>query len=510
MEMHKNFLPPKEGRGSSDISYQGMSIDAMIHEFMVKENVPGLSMAIVQAPYIPRIVGYGLSDIYQKKLASTKTIWAIGPISQGFTAIAILQLCEQGKLELSDKISQHLKELPAAWNDITVLQLLQHASGIPDYRIQKGFDITQEYQSADLLNDVRDTNLLFAPGSEVHLSATNFLLLAQIVETLSQMPYQEFVKKNQIQALGLNQTFFVGELASLKQESLTLETPKHREFLNTQKLIDPTENAQGYDQKIAEVKINFKSAALKGFGDIWSSAENISIWDIALAGSILVKNAKYRDVIFKPTVLANGKVIPAMAGWQFPHHHGLMEIKGSTEGFSALLSRFTDPEELVCVTLLANKEGLDLTNLARRIASVYGKELSSGLNESELYVYESIFSVHETMNRIEEQIKALNIPIFAKFDHARNAEEVQLSLRPTQVIVFGSPAVGTKLMQENQSIAIDLPLKIAVWEDAKGCVWVAFPQMEKVSSKYSGLNKTIIDNMQKLLEQLTRKASNLY
>lgn len=510
MEMHKNFLPPLEGRGSSNISFQGISIDAMIHEFMVKENVPGLSMAIVQAPYIPRIVGYGLSDIHQKKLASTKTVWRIGPISQGFAAIAVLQLCDQNKVRLSDKISTYLKELPAAWHDISILQLLQHSSGIPDYRIQKGFDITEGYQSKDLINNLRDLPLLFAPGLDVHLSATNFLLLAEIVESLSQMPYQEFVKKNQIQALGLRQTFFADELASLKQENLTHESPKHYEFLYNPDLIDPIESAQGYDQNLTQSKINTRSATFKGFADIWSSAENISIWDIALAGSVLVKNAEYKDLLFKPAVLANGKVIPAMAGWQFPHHHGLMEIKGSTEGFSALLSRFTDPAELVCVTILVNKEGLDLTNLARRIASAYGKELSSGLNESELYVYESIFSVNETMTRIETQLKVLNIPIFAKFDHAKNAEEVQLLLRPTQVIVFGSPAVGTKLMQENPSIAIDLPLKIGVWEDAKGCVWVAFPRMDKLTSKYTGLNNEIIDNMEKLLEQITRKVSNFY
>lgn len=82
----------------------------------------------------------------------------------------------------------------------------------------------------------------------------------------------------------------------------------------------------------------------------------------------------------------------------------------------------------------------------------------------------------------------MDIPVFAKFDHQKNAEEVGLDLRPNQVIVFGSPKVGTKLMQENPAISIELPLKISVWEDKNGKVWTSFPQMERLASEY-GLEK---------------------
>ena len=71
---------------------------------------------------------------------------------------------------------------------------------------------------------------------------------------------------------------------------------------------------------------------------------------------------------------------------------------------------------------------------------------------------------------------------------AKNAEEVGLELRPNQVIVFGSPKVGTQLMQENPSISIELPLKISVWEDKNGSVWTTFPQMRVMGAEY-GLDK---------------------
>lgn len=497
---------PESGRGSSQVSHLGKSIDEMIHEVMVQENIPGLALAIVQAPYIPRIIGYGLADLQTKCLASNNTIWAIGPISQIYAAVATMQLVEKGKLNLKDKVANYLKSLPEKWNGITVLQLLQHATGIADYRQQEGYDPSKSYTSEELIALVKNIPLAFNPGTQVAQSATNYLLLADVIEVASGMSYRDFVTKNQIELLGLKQTCFAEDFPKIKQEKLTASQTKHHEFLKSKDYIDPTEKAAGYNQELEPIP----TAVLKGFGDIWASAENVSFWDIALAGSVLIAKPENREVIYAPTTLDNGKVVPAVAGWEFPHHKGLMESKGTITGFSSFLSRFTDQTELVCVTILANKEGLDFTNLARRIASVYGQAMSSGINDNELYAYESIFSAKETMQRIEEELKALKIPIFAKFDHGKNADEVHLDLRPTEVIVFGSPSVGTKLMQANQSISIDLPLKIAVWEDERGRVWAAFPQMDKLTAKYSGLDKGIAGNMQKLLEKIVRKAAKIY
>ena len=97
--------------------------------------------------------------------------------------------------------------------------------------------------------------------------------------------------------------------------------------------------------------------------------------------------------------------------------------------------------------------------------------MGTGANDNLLYTYESQFSVPETMTRIEQTLHTMGVPVFAKFDHGKNAEEVGLQLLPNQVIVFGSPKVGTKLMQDNPSISIELPLKISVWEDKNGSVW---------------------------------------
>ena len=98
-----------------------------------------------------------------------------------------------------------------------------------------------------------------------------------------------------------------------------------------------------------------------------------------------------------------------------------MDIKGSVHGYSSFLSRFTDASELVCVTLMCNKEGVDFTNLGRRIAGAYGDLLSTGYDDNRLYLLEGQFPAAETVSRLESALKDRGIPVFAKFDHGQNA-----------------------------------------------------------------------------------------
>lgn len=511
MKKYANQLP-ESGRGNVRVACQGESIDQMIYDFMEEQGIPGLTLAIVQAPYIPRVVGYGVTDIENGNLASVRTLWPIGPISQGFAAVAVIQLYEKGKLDIHAPIGKYLKGVPEEWKDITVYQLMQHSTGIADYREQKEFDPSKAYTPAQLIATVKAIPLAFQPGTDVRQSATNFLLLTSVIEVTSKMSYQDFVKKNQMDYLGLKDICFGEDLPKIKQENVSVGNV-HQIFKSDKAYINAAETTTGYQDKEGKlVKVTaLNGAAMKGFSDIWASAENVSHWDIALAGSVLIAKPENRTLIYAPTKLANGKVVPAIAGWQFYRHKGLMDIKGSIPGHSAYLSRFTDPSELVCVTLLANKEGVDFTNLARRIAAAFdNNKLDSGVDGNLLYAYESQFSVAETMIRLEQNIKAMGIPVFAKFDHGKNAEEVGLELRPTQVIVFGSPQVGTKLMQDNPAISIELPLKISVWEDKNGSVWIAFPQMAQMAANYNMQDSPIIGKMQSLLESLVIKAANVY
>lgn len=86
----------------------------------------------------------------------------------------------------------------------------------------------------------------------------------------------------------------------------------------------------------------------------------------------------------------------------------------------------------------------------------------------------SAYSVEETVSRFEAALKAHNVTLFAKIDHAAAAAEAGMTLRPTLLLMFGSPRAGTPLMQLNQEIGLDLPMKALIWQDADGKAWLSF------------------------------------
>lgn len=507
--MFKKEIKPKKMRGSADVSYLGKSVDKIIWEFMSEKQIDGLSLAIVQAPYIPRVIGYGFSDLGQKRLASANTMWPAGPVSQAYTAVAVMQLHEDSKLNINDSIGKYLSDIPTIWKEVTIIDLVRHASGIVDYRLVESFDVFKSWKFEELIDLVGNKQLNFVHGTDVEQSATNFLLLTEIIERVSGKSYHDFVTERQIEFLGLKHTGFAEDLEKFNHEDVSLTENIHKYFKSDKSYIDPIEYAVSYDSEGTKIPV-IQSSALKGFSDIWASAQDISFWDIALAGSVLIHELENRALVYEPWTLPNGKVIPAVAGWQFYHHKGLMDIKGTINGYSTFLSRFTDTEELVCVTLMANKEGIDFTNLARRIAGAFGDLLSTNYNDNKLYLVEGQFSVDEMVSRLELELEKRKVSLFAKFDHAQNAKEVGLELRPTTVLVFGSPKVGTNLMKEDQSISLELPLRISIWEDELGSTWLAFPHIKNLVEEYNISDNSIAYSMQKLLEDIAYKVANIY
>jgi uncharacterized protein (DUF302 family) len=91
-----------------------------------------------------------------------------------------------------------------------------------------------------------------------------------------------------------------------------------------------------------------------------------------------------------------------------------------------------------------------------------------------LTTIQSSFSPKDTMNRLEAAVQAKGLTVFARIDHAAGATAAGLSLRPTEVLIFGNAKGGTPLMDEVQTIGLDLPLKALVWQDAAGDTWLSY------------------------------------
>ena len=106
----------------------------------------------------------------------------------------------------------------------------------------------------------------------------------------------------------------------------------------------------------------------------------------------------------------------------------------------------------------------------------------------------SSHSVDQTVDRLKSILQSKGVTLFALIDHSREAEKVGLKMRPTKLLIFGSPKAGTPLMLAASSIAIDLPLKVLVWEDGAGKVWVSYNSPEYLSERH-GLPQALIPNI---------------
>lgn len=507
------LMPAHAQRGNPRMQFEGETIDEMIEQFMTEHQIPGMTLAIVQAPYIPRAVGYGMSDVSRELLASPNTLWNIGQMTRAFTAVAIVQLLEDGKLKLEDPVGKMLPDLPSAWQGITVKQLMAHVSGLPDYTKRENFDPAREYQPKEIIALVKDSQLLFPSGTQAADSATDFFLLGLVVEKASGMSYEAFVTKNQIERLGLKNTMFASDFAKLKREAVEKNEMKHKQFLVERPYIDPTEVAVGYvsdDDKMVPVKPNSQSAWL-GNGSVFASATDISLWDIGLAGGLLIKDKANRSLIYGPVLLNDGSVLPANCGWRFPAHKGLMDIEGHVPGFSTYLSRFTDKSELVCVTLCANKDGVDLSGLARKIAGAYNRKLGPPVGPKVMTCRESCYPVKVTMDRMESFLRKNEVGIIARVDHAAAAKTKNLEMSPAEVLIFGDPAMGTPLMLSQQSMALDLPLRVMVWQEADGTVWAGHHDVFELARQHDVIDQDqLIRAINKRLESALRYATAPY
>ena len=116
----------------------------------------------------------------------------------------------------------------------------------------------------------------------------------------------------------------------------------------------------------------------------------------------------------------------------------------------------------------------------------------------------------ETMNRLGAAVRAKGMTVFAQIDHAAGAEAVGLPLRPTEVLVFGNARSGTPLMQSNQTMGIDLPLKVLVWQDEGGVTWLSYNDPDWLARRH-GLDdqlRQLIGAMKGVITAVVEAASS--
>jgi uncharacterized protein (DUF302 family) len=120
----------------------------------------------------------------------------------------------------------------------------------------------------------------------------------------------------------------------------------------------------------------------------------------------------------------------------------------------------------------------------------------------------SAHSVTETLDRLEKAVTEKGMTVFARIDHVEGAAKAGMPLRPTELLIFGNPKVGTLLMQSNQSAGIDLPLKALAWQDRNGDVWLVYNEPGYLASRHQIIDRDpVIEKMRKAMQAFSGTAT---
>jgi len=202
-------------------SDQTKRIAADVMAILHDSTAPGASIAIAKDGHIVYSHAYGLRNREQRLPATVDTHYEIGSITKQFTAAAILQLQEEGKLRIDDKVATYLPDAPHA-AEVTLRQLLSHTSGLPEYLDAMDADhmIGKPASFDQLMAHIAGKPLDFAPGSHWAYSNTGYAMLGRIIELLSHESFRHYVQNHLLDPAGMTQTFTVGDETHLPDMAL--------------------------------------------------------------------------------------------------------------------------------------------------------------------------------------------------------------------------------------------------------------------------------------------------
>lgn len=286
--------------------------------------------------------GYGMADQARQLLNTPQTRFRLGSVTKPFTALAILQLQAQGKLNVQDLICHYLPACPAAWQTITLHQLLTHTAGIPDIeRLPEYAQIkTSSMTPAQTIALFQDKPLTFPPGTQWDYSSSGYILLGVIIEQVSGQSYEAFLQEHIFTPLEMRNTGYEHDPASLATG-----------YANATTVADPI-----------DMSIPFAA------GGLYSTVEDLYRWEQALATDALLPQTLL-DMLFTPyAAIPQSNGASYGYGWVISEveGHRMVGHNGGIDGFVASLNRF--PEDGVTIILLSNRQDLNPNAITQSIA----------------------------------------------------------------------------------------------------------------------------------------------
>jgi CubicO group peptidase (beta-lactamase class C family) len=317
--------------------------DEIVNAYVKQAKFSG-SVLIAKGGKVVLSKGYGMAN-YELEVPNTpQTRFRLGSITKQFTSMAIAQLVERGLVNIEDPITKYLPDFPKETGDkVTVYHLLTHTSGIPSFTNFKDYQQIKmnPFSGEKLIAWLKDKPLEFTPGEKFNYNNSGYFLLGYMIEKVSGKSYEQYLKENIFEPLGMKNTGYDHNKEIMKNRAAGY-TAKGKEI----------ENAEFIDMTVPG-----------GAGALYSTAEDLYLWDRALYTEKLVKKSTLEKIYtpFKSNYAW---------GWVVNEQYGHKRIThgGGIDGFNTTIVRFVNDD--ICIIALSNRIPAALDAMSQRLAAL--------------------------------------------------------------------------------------------------------------------------------------------
>ena len=324
-----------------------VEVDAVVQKAIDGKVIPGAGVVVVRDGKVVFTKGYGLRDVDAAEPVTVHTAFQIASVTKQFTAAGIMLLVEKGKIKLDDTVGKYVPEVPAKWSGVTIRQLLNQVSGIPNYNAGDRLDGNKVYTKAEIINIMREVPVTSEAGTRWEYSNTNYFLLGMVIEKASGKTYADYMRGKVFKPLGMDETF-VNAKGVAVQYAAAGYSPSQGKWQRTE---------------IGDPGLPYAAGA------IVSTPVDMGKWAVAVTEGKLLKKASW-DAAFASGKAADGKPTNYGFGWYSAKFGETPYVyhSGGIAGFGAYHARF--PADNLSVVVMTNTVGTS-TQIANDIAGVY-------------------------------------------------------------------------------------------------------------------------------------------
>jgi CubicO group peptidase (beta-lactamase class C family) len=353
-----NFAAPVLSQTAND------KAEALLRRELRERRIPGLQAAVVKNGQIALLKSLGIADLQTATPVNNNNVFAIYSCTKAFTGVAIMQLVEDGKVDLSAPVSRYLDGLPAAWQPITIRQLLTHVSGLPD--ILRALDPATNGLGNGAGEEMIWTRteampMQFEPGTRFSYNQTNYALLGKIIDKFSGKPFAAVFRERQFHIAGMSHTRF-GDARDVIPN-----------MTRTYRYVTRVDGQKLSEEKLVHDYAEFPEFRRTASG-LNSTAEDLARWLIALQQGKLLRTKSALDTLWTAGTFNDGSPTQWALGWVTkprPRHRAVIATGGSRAAI------FVYPEDDLAVVVLTNLAGSFPEEFVDELAGFYNSAISA-------------------------------------------------------------------------------------------------------------------------------------